>query len=129
MSHYRTPLAIWMFAAVLVAGALPATAQFSAQQSGAGQPYPPGPVSHLPGDLGAHEPDPLHDKMEAARAKSMRDDRYKHLEADADRLLALATELKSEVDKSGKDELSVVVVKKAGEMEKLAHDLKERMRN
>ena len=95
------------------------------------QGYPPN--SRMPMDagtgVGMGEPDPLRDKMEAARAKGLRDDRHKKLESDADKLLALATELKSEVDKTSKDELSVDVVKKAGEMEKLAHDLKERMRN
>lgn len=95
------------------------------------QGYPTSPNSRLPMDsgTGVGEPDPLRDKMEAARAKGLRDDRHKKLESDADKLLALATELKSEVDKTSKDELSVDVVKKAGEMEKLAHDLKERMRN
>ena len=71
----------------------------------------------------------MREKMEEARVKGMRDDRRKRLESDVDKLLALATELKSDVDKTSKDELSVIVVKKAGEMEKLAHDLKERERN
>lgn len=74
-------------------------------------------------------PDPLRDKLDNSRKKAMDDDRHKRLEADADKLLQLATELKAEVDKTSKDQLSVVVVKKAGEMEKLSRDLKERMRN
>lgn len=116
--------------------ALPVRAQFQAQaqqqQRGGvpmgGQSYPP-PTSRLPGDMDNREPDPMRDKMEAARQKGLQDDRRKHLESDVNKLLALATELKTEVDKTTKDELSVTVVKKAGEMEKLAHDLKERMRN
>ena len=48
--------------------------------------------------------------------------------ADADKLLQLATELKEDVDSSTKNELSVTTVKKAAEIEKLAHEVKERMK-
>jgi hypothetical protein len=41
----------------------------------------------------------------------------------------LSQELKAEVAKSNKDTLSLAVVKKAAEVEKLAKSLKERMRN
>jgi hypothetical protein len=43
-------------------------------------------------------------------------------------LLVLATDLKAQVDKSTKDTLSVDVIKKAEEIEKLAHSVKERMK-
>jgi len=39
-------------------------------------------------------------------------------------LLKLATDLKSEVDKSTKDMLSVTVVRKASEIEQLAHKVR-----
>lgn len=48
--------------------------------------------------------------------------------ADTNRLLQLAQDLKVEVSKSNKDILSLAVVKKADEIEKLAKSLKERMR-
>jgi hypothetical protein len=48
---------------------------------------------------------------------------------DTNRLYRMAEELKAEVAKSNKDILSVAVVKKADEIEKLARSLKERMRN
>lgn len=48
--------------------------------------------------------------------------------ADTNRLLQLAQELKIEVSKSNKDILSFAVVKKADAIEKLAKNLKERMR-
>ena len=57
------------------------------------------------------------------------EERQKELVRDTDKLLALATELKSEVDKTNKDVLSVEVVKKAEEMEKLARTVKDRMRS
>ena len=122
-----------LLAALLVVGkGAEAHAQYSAQQPGV--PTMPGPQRqtepHLPGVIDDKAPpDPFKDRMDAARTRSLQDDRRKHLEADAAKLLALATELKAEVDKTSKDELSVTVVKKAAEMEKLAHDLKERMRN
>jgi hypothetical protein len=65
------------------------------------------------------------EKMEKARNA----DRQKHLVQDAQKLLALAKDLKDEVDKSNEDTLSVDVVKKAGEIEKLAKSVKDRMRN
>ena len=56
------------------------------------------------------------------------DARHKRMEADAAKLLELSTELKADVDKAGKDELSLEVMRKAEEIEKLAHDVKERMK-
>jgi len=55
-------------------------------------------------------------------------DRQKKLSEDTDKLLALAIELKERVDKTNKDVLSVDVIKKADEIEKLARSLKERLK-
>jgi hypothetical protein len=41
----------------------------------------------------------------------------------------MAIELKKQVDKSSKDQLSLIVVHKADEIEKYAHSLRQRMRN
>jgi hypothetical protein len=57
-------------------------------------------------------------------ATSPANERQKKLEADTDKLLALATDLKKSVDKTNKDILSVDVVKKAEEIEKLARSMK-----
>jgi hypothetical protein len=74
------------------------------------------------------EPDPM-DPHRAEQQERMRNnDRQKRLVADTDKLLALATDLKAQVDKSNKDTLSVDVIKKAEEIEKLAHSVKERMK-
>jgi hypothetical protein len=43
-------------------------------------------------------------------------------------LLKLATDLKTEVDKTDKDTLSINVIRKADTIEKLAHDVKEKMK-
>lgn len=61
-------------------------------------------------------------------AKERNDDRQKRLVEDTNKLLSLAKELKEEVDKTDADTLSVDVVKKAGQIEKLAKSVKDRMR-
>ena len=43
-------------------------------------------------------------------------------------LLKLATDLKTEVDKTNQDTLSLTVIRKADAIEKLAHDVKEKMK-
>jgi len=48
------------------------------------------------------------------------------LVADTEKLLKLSQELKDEVAKSNKDTLSIAVIKKADEVEKLARSVKER---
>ena len=62
-------------------------------------------------------------------AKLSSDARKAQILEDTNRLYRMAEELKAEVAKSNKDILSVAVVKKADEIEKLAKSLKERMRN
>jgi len=50
------------------------------------------------------------------------------LKTDTDKLLKLAVELKDYVDKSNENVLSLDVVKKAEEIEKLAHSVKDKMK-
>ena len=54
--------------------------------------------------------------------------RQKELTGDTAKLLTLANELKAEMDKSTKDTLSLSVVKKADEVEKLAHKVRDEMK-
>ena len=63
------------------------------------------------------------DNFEAANAE-----RKKEIASDSAKLLKLATELKAEVDKTNKDTLNLKVVRKADEIEKLAHSVKEQMK-
>lgn len=80
--------------------------------------------------------DPLQkDPLEAHSAeisqrqeKSRNDDRQRRLVADTDKLLTLATELHQDVAKTNKNVLSIDVVKRADEIERLAHGVKERMK-
>lgn len=54
--------------------------------------------------------------------------RYEAMQQDAAKLLQVATGLKQYVDKAGKDVLSLEVMRKAGEMEKLARQIKINLR-
>ena len=56
------------------------------------------------------------------------DERQKRLISDTEKLLSLATELHQDVGKTDKHILSVDVVKRAEEIEKLARSVKERMK-
>ena len=67
-------------------------------------------------------------RMEQEQAKMRNVDRQKKLVEDTEKLLSLANQLKEEVGKSNKDTLSLDVVKKAEEIEKLAHSVKEKMK-
>lgn len=73
-----------------------------------------------------------HKTQEAAKssppltAKETRDAR---IFADTQQLIELAEELKAEVAKSNKDTLSLGVIKKASEVEKQAHSLKEQLKH
>ena len=98
-----------------------------AHQADATAPHPPG-YNHTPPGA-ADEPSPFAGST-ALKLEHMREDeRRKRLRSDTDKLLQLSMELKEQVDKSSKDELSLDVVRKATEIEKLAHDVKERMKS
>lgn len=56
-------------------------------------------------------------------------ERRKKVAADVDRLVVLSNELKADVDKTTNDQLSLDVIKKAHEIEKLAHSVQGRMKN
>jgi nitric oxide reductase activation protein len=69
---------------------------------------------------------------EQRRAREQQKERNKERQAalkkDTDKLLALATELKEYVDKTNENVLSVDVMRKAEEIEKLAHSVKQKMK-
>jgi hypothetical protein len=53
--------------------------------------------------------------------------RNKQVSEETAKLLKLANDLKAEVDKAGKDTLSLNAIRKAEAIEKLAHNIKEKM--
>lgn len=74
------------------------------------------------------DPNPMDPHRAEQQEKLRNTDRQKRLVADTDKLLALATDLKQQVDKTDKEILSVDVIKRADEIEKLARSVKERMK-
>jgi hypothetical protein len=101
--------------------------QISAQQPLPGRQTPGTPQKPGLGNT-PDDSSPLDAGRAEKQEKLRNDDRQKRLVADTDKLLALATDLKQQVDKTDKEILSVDVIKKADEIEKLAHSVKERMK-
>ena len=97
----------------------------------AGMPSPQGDRSPFGSQTGPNrnrDHDEINSRMEQQQAITRNSERQKKLVDDTMKLLSLATELKTEVDKTDKNTLSLDVIKKADEIEKLAHSVKERMK-
>jgi hypothetical protein len=67
-------------------------------------------------------------RMRRELAKKLNQQRQETLKRDTDKLLKLTTELKQYVDNSNENLLSVDVVKRAEEIEKLARSVKDKMK-
>src|SRR6185436_8265017 len=70
--------------------------------------------------------EPIEEKWERDRKKAVNKDRQADLKKDTDKLLQLATELKQYVDKTNENMLSVEVLKKTEEIEKLAKRVRDK---
>lgn len=70
----------------------------------------------------------LHDRMMHDMEKKAAKERVAQLKNDTDKLLKLSVELKAYVDKSDENVLSLDVIKKADEIEKLAKSVKDKMK-
>lgn len=88
---------------------------------------PPG-IS-MPGRANPRNTDPALRRMTERMAKERNVERQKAIVADTTRLLNLAKELNDAVSHSSKNTLSLDVVKKADEIEKLAKSIKQKMRD
>ena len=67
-------------------------------------------------------------EMQKQMQKKANEQRQAELKRDTERLLKLSTELKEYVDKSNENVLSLDVIKKAEEIERLARSVKTKMR-
>jgi hypothetical protein len=67
-------------------------------------------------------------RIEAEMAKKAAKERAAALKSDAEKLLKLSVELKQSVDKADENVLSLDVIKKAEEIEKLARSVREKMK-
>jgi hypothetical protein len=113
---------------VLVLCALPAWTQ---QAAGDSQTSPSPPQSDATsGAAAAQKPESPAAKTDGAAPKPMTpaEERQAQIVADTNKLYQLAQELQAEVAKSSKNTLSLAVVKKAAEVERLAKSLKERVK-
>jgi hypothetical protein len=95
------------------------------EDSGADAQYPP-----YSRDIGRprDDRDQAEQKMQREQQKKLNQERQAQLKRDTDKLFQLATQLKDAVDKSNENTLSLEVIKKAGEIEKLAKSVREKMR-
>jgi hypothetical protein len=86
----------------------------------------PSPINALPdanAQMESHEKQGKQQKFDAANSE-----RKKQIADESTKLLTMAIALKAEVDKTTKDTLSLNVIRKADEIEKLAHSVKEKMK-
>ena len=71
---------------------------------------------------------PLEQQAERDAAKQRNIQREQDIKRDTEKLLELATELKQYVDKTNENVISLDVIKKADQIEKLAKSVKEKMK-
>ena len=118
-----------LIAALLIAIVFPMTTGAARPQASDDAHGPPQGVGQRgPHDRESGPEDEQREQMEKDLAKKANQERQAQLKRDTDKLLQLATDLKTEVDKSNENILAVDVVKKADEIEKLAHSVKEKMK-
>jgi uncharacterized protein YlxW (UPF0749 family) len=72
--------------------------------------------------------DPAQKEMQERMMREANKKRQQDIREDTDKLFQLATELKAAVDKTNENLLSLDVVRKADEVEKLAKKVKEKMK-
>src|SRR5579871_593808 len=73
--------------------------------------------------------DPTQKEMQEKMARAANKKRQEDIRVDTEKLFQLATELKASVDKTNENLLSLDVVRKAEEVEKLAKRVKEKMKD
>jgi len=79
--------------------------------------------------LNGSSPDDVRQRVEQAGIAHVIAERQAQLRRDTDKLVALTAELKEHVAKTGPNILSMDVVKKAAEIQKLAKSVEDKMKN
>lgn len=82
------------------------------------------PAQELPDPL-----DRLHHDQRAKMEKERRETEWKKLREDTDKLSLAAIELKELIEKSNKDTLSIQILKKTDEIEKILKDIRRRAKD
>jgi hypothetical protein len=116
-----TPRFVTPWAVALSSGLLCATLAGAGQTSGVNQGGP----EYLHSQAGASAV-PQNGASEAAtKVEQMRQaERHRRVAADTAKLVELSVQLKTQIDQAPKDQLSLDALRKAAEIEKIAHDLK-----
>jgi hypothetical protein len=114
----RSRFHVWIF--FLCVLAVPVMAQ---NPSGQNPAPPPMPRTFPPPDA-----DEARDRLARDMEKKAAKERAAAIKSDTDKLLKLCVELKQSVDKANENVLSLDVIKKAEEIEKLAKSVKEKMK-
>lgn len=94
--------------------------------SAAGYSSPQNTTLPLPGADGDSPVIPSQAQKDMEKKANLQ--RQTDLKRDTEKLLKLSTELKEYVDKTNENVMSLEVIKKADEIEKLAHSVKTKMR-
>lgn len=84
--------------------------------------------SSIPSAKDENGTDQVQQQIARDMAKKANEQRQAAIRSDTDKLVKLSAELKEYVDKSNENVLSMDVIKKAEEIEKLAHSVKEKMK-
>jgi hypothetical protein len=71
----------------------------------------------------------IREKMQRDQMKALNKERQASLKKDMDDLYKLATELKDSVDKTDENVMSLQVIRKTEQIEKLARDIRKKMRD
>jgi len=87
------------------------------------------PDASLPAGRQQRTPDdPWTEQKKRELVKKQNERREQEIKQDTDKLLELATELKQYVDKTNENVISLDVIKKAEQIEKLAKSVKDKMK-
>jgi hypothetical protein len=74
-------------------------------------------------------PDDVQTRLRQQQVANAVMERHAQLQSDTEKLVALTAELKQHVDKAGMNFLSMEVIKKAQEIQKLAKSVQDKMKN
>jgi len=123
-----------LLAAVLFVSFAVGVSQAPVGQSGDPQPrdimtWPPiNPLANRTADANRILEDEMKRRDNQKRFAKLNEQRRKDMTSDTEKLLALANQLKAETDAISKDALSMDSVRQAEQIEKLAHNVREKMR-
>ncbi|WP_158748480.1 hypothetical protein [Acidobacterium sp. S8] len=117
-----------LLAVVIIFGGALSSTQAQVQPQPVPAPRIPGSPAQAPNSSDENDQDPMAHRAMVQQAQRRNELRQQDIVKDTDKLFSLAQELKTEVDKSNKNEMSVSVIKKAEEIEKLAKSVKEKMK-